>query len=116
MNDIIKFKPCELRYQKNIEDINCEIQLLGTYVKISYNFYADEPNIREDADSGWNTEENNYEVVLLRKQILSIERNYLYREGVWGIYLFTANNCCNIFVKTKKEVDIIYNAIVDYLI
>lgn len=115
MSDFFKLEPCDLEYQKIIEDINCEIEFCSYYVKVAYNFYAEEPIIEEDINSGWEEKEVKFECTILKKFVYGFDKVYFLKNNVWCLFIFYGSNTLRIHFKNEKKLDVVYNFLTFYL-
>lgn len=72
----IPIAPLALTEQKPTEIKEGYIQLFPTYLFYKIEFYADEPIIRNDLESGWENVFNSFDIIALKKNIAGLEKSF----------------------------------------
>lgn len=82
----ITITPIVLRNQKPTDIKECYIELHDDHLYYRIEFFADEPIINDDPDSGWEQVFNSYEWIAMKANIAGIEKSFT-KDKKWGIYI-----------------------------
>lgn len=86
MSDRISIQPIELRNQRPTEIREGFIEFFTSHLRYKIEFFADEPIIENDLDSGWERVHNSYDIIALKKSISGVEKS-ITKDKKWGIYI-----------------------------
>lgn len=116
MGEKIVFTPIPLKFQKPTDVRDCYLELLDGRCKYYAEFYADEPIIADDADSGFHSVYNKYEIVALKRNIAGIEKSFT-SDKKWVVYIIVSgfNSDIKVFFKLQSQAQELFDKIENWL-
>lgn len=81
--------PIALRNQKPTDIKECFIELHEDYLIYKTEFWADEPIIADDVDSGWEQVFNCYTWTAMKRNIAGLELSFT-ADKKWGVYILVS--------------------------
>ena len=113
----ISITPIVLRNQKPTEVSECYIELFENYLYYHVDFWADEPIINDDPDSGLEQVLNRYDITALKKSISGVEKS-LTKDNKWGVYILITgfSNDIRVYFKQQSPAQELFDRIQNWLI
>ena len=102
MAEKIPIIPIALEYQKPTEIQDCFVEFHEKYLYYRMRFFADEPVIDEDKDSGWSNRFNSFDTYVDKEKISGIERCFTTNKK-WGVYIIISGFATDLKIFFKKE-------------
>lgn len=86
MADKILITPIALKNQRPTDIKECFIELNDDHLFFKLEFWADEPIIQDDIDSGWEPVFNSYVWTAMKRNIAGLEISFT-NDKKWGVYI-----------------------------
>jgi len=117
MDNKIVITPIELKYQKPVDIKDCYIELFDTYLKQKFEFNAEEPIIKDDADSGWEDVHNNYEWVVMKRNIAGLEKSFT-ADKKWAVRIIVSGFSIDIntYFRSQTQAQVLFDKIQEWLV
>lgn len=117
MGERISIQLIDLKNQRptNIEE--CYIELLEDHLRYKVIFWADEPIIYNDIESGWEPVLNDYDIVAMKEKISGVEKSYT-KDKKWAVYIIITGfaNDIKVYSKSKTTATILFDKIHNWLL
>lgn len=81
--------PIALRNQRPTDTKECYVELNDDHLIYKTEFWADEPIIADDTDSGWEQVFNSYTWTAMKRNIAGLELSFT-ADKKWGVYILVA--------------------------
>jgi hypothetical protein len=78
--------PIALRNQKPTDIKECYVELKDNHLIYKTEFWADEPIIADDPESGWEQVFNSYEWTVMKRNVAGLEKSFT-KDKKWGVYI-----------------------------
>lgn len=114
--DRIAIAPIILRNQRPTDIKDCYIELFDDHLHYKVEFYADEPIINDDPDSGWEQSYNNFDIYTFKKNIAGIEKSFT-KDKKWGVYIVINGfqNDMRIYSKSQTTASALFDQLQKWL-
>lgn len=89
MADKILITPIALRNQRPNDIKECYVELNDDHLIYKIEFWADEPAITDDPDSGWESVFNSYTWTVMKRNIAGLELSFT-KDEKWAVYILIA--------------------------
>lgn len=99
----IELELCKLENQTPTDVKEAYFELYHTYLKYRLLFFADEPKDVDDKTLGWETAFTSFESICFKTAIVGVEKSYVQKSKVWGLYLSVNGMSQDIKAYFKKE-------------
>lgn len=111
----INIVPIKLKYQTPIEIKECSLELFDTYLRYKLRFMAEEPALQDDENSGTVNRVTDFDSVILKSVIGSIERNRT-DDGTYLVVINSPQNAVKIYYNKRSEVIELYEKLLIWLL
>ena len=113
----IPIAPLALREQKPTEIKEGYVQLFPTYLFYKIEFFADEPIISNDPESGWENVFNSFDIIALKKNIAGLEKSFTSSKK-WVVIVLVKgfSNDLKIYFKTQLLAQQLFDKLQKWLI
>jgi len=113
----ISIKPIELRNQRPTDIKDCFIELFDDHLRYRVCFYADEPIINDDTESGWEQSYNDFDITAMKRSISGVEKSFT-KDKKWGVYILVSgfSNDIKVYSKTQTVAQQLFDKIYNWLI
>lgn len=106
-----------LNKQKIIEDKGCSLCFYDTYLIYRLKFRASEPTDANDLELPWHDVDNDFEILILRKQIAGLEK--IWEQGCrrWKIIISVdgVGDDVKLYFKKQLECENMYKKLFNYI-
>lgn len=114
---LILVTPIPLKYQKPTEIKECFIELFDNYLHFKLEFFADEPIIDEDVESGWESVLNSFEWTVIKKNIAGLEKSQT-KDKKWKVLIIISgfSNDLKVYFKSHTAAQELFDKLDDWLL
>jgi hypothetical protein len=116
-NEVVYIETMELSRQKMNGDGDIRLEFYNKYIRYVCKFFAEEPVDREDTSLGWETIDNNFEIIISKRSIAGLEKYWDQKENHWRLYIYVDGmpEDVKVFFKTEAEIENLLNKLKPYL-
>lgn len=109
--------PITLKYQKPTEIKDSFIELFDNYLYFKLEFFADEPIIDDDLESGWESVYNSFEWTVLKKNISGLEKSQT-KDKKWKVLIVISGfaNDLKVYFKSQTAAQELFDKLEDWLL
>lgn len=113
----ITITPIALRNQKPTDIKDCYVELNDDHFIYKIEFWADEPVIADDPDSGWEQVFNSYEWVVMKRNVAGLEKSFT-KDKKWAVYILVAGlaNDLKTYYRSQTSAQEFYDKIQEWLL
>lgn len=113
---MIKYIPINLEAQVILEDMGCYLKLHPESIEYNLSFYAEDLIDSEDKSLGYKQQNHNFNVILLKKNILGVEK-ILTDNNFWKIHIiFPGIEGPKLYYKKEKDAEEVMHKILKYIL
>lgn len=107
--------PIKLKYQNPIDIKECFLELFDTHLRYKLRFKAEEPTLQDDESSGLTERITDFDSVILKSVIASIERNRT-DDGTYIVIINSPQNAVKIYYNKHTEAFELYEKLLIWLL
>lgn len=115
MSEKITIIPIKLKYQNPIDIKECSLELFDTHLRYKLRFKAEEPVLQDDENSGLTDRITDFDSVILKSTIASIERNRT-DNGTYLVEINSPQNAIKIYYNSRLEAIELYEKLLVWLL